>query len=137
MSILFIFSVKWIPELRISGQRACWKFSKSRQKQGIDLQPSRVFKTIRSVFYFKLGIGHSVESFQTKFLVPRYLIYSCLKRQGYSCCSEAILEDFDLLRGQLNSLNFNGFSRNGFLKYLPTLNFLRKLLTELPIPSMK
>ena len=32
-----------------------------------------------SVFYFKLGIGKSVKSFECKFIVPRYLNYSCLK----------------------------------------------------------
>ena len=37
--------------------------------------------------YFKLGIGNSVESFQNKFIVPRYLRHSCLKGQGYFCFS--------------------------------------------------
>ena len=52
--------------------------------------------------YFKLGIVNSVDSFQSKFIVPRYLKYSCLKGQGYSCFFEAIFEDFDL-RGKVNS----------------------------------
>ena len=32
---------------------------KSRQKQEIDLQPFQIFKTAKTVFYFKLGIGNS------------------------------------------------------------------------------
>ena len=60
-------------KLRILRKRASLKSSKSLQKQGIDLQPFQIFKTMRSVFYFKLGIGNSVRSFQRKFKVPRYL----------------------------------------------------------------
>ena len=47
-------------------------------------------------FLLKLGIGYSVEIFKIKLKVPRYRKHSCLKGQGYSCLSEAILEDFDL-----------------------------------------
>ena len=36
---------------------------------------------------FQAGNGHSVESFQSKLIVPRYLKYSCLKGQGYFCFS--------------------------------------------------
>ena len=60
-------------KLRILRKRACQKSSKSRQKHGIDLQPLQIFKTTWSVFYFRLGIGNSVKSFQRKFIVPRYL----------------------------------------------------------------
>ena len=59
------------------------------------------------MFYLKLGIGHTVKSFQSKFIDPRYLKYSCLKGQGYSCFSEAILGDFDL-RGKLTSFEIPG-----------------------------
>ena len=61
------------PELRISRKMASLKSWKSRQKQGIDLQPFQIFKTMRSVFYFRLEIGKSFENFQSKFIVPRCL----------------------------------------------------------------
>ena len=73
------------PELKISKKMASWKSWKSRQKQGIDLQPFQIFKTMRNVLYFRLGTGNSFENFQSKFIVPRCLKYSCLKGQGYSC----------------------------------------------------
>ena len=72
------------PELRISKKMASLKSWNSRQKQGIDLQPFQIFKTMRNVLYFRLGKGNSFENFQSKFIVPRYLKYSCLKSQGYS-----------------------------------------------------
>ena len=46
------------------------KILKGHQKQEIDLKP---LKTMRRVFYFKLGIGNSVERFQRKFIFPSYL----------------------------------------------------------------
>ena len=52
---------------------------KSRQKQGINLQPFQIFKTTRSVFYFRLGVRNSGKSFQSKFIVPRFGKYSCHK----------------------------------------------------------
>ena len=73
------------PELMISKKIESLKSWKSRQKEGIDLEPFQIFKTMRKVFYFRLGIGNSFENFQSKFIVPRYLKYSCLKGQGYSC----------------------------------------------------
>ena len=60
---------------------------KRSSKQGFNLQPFQIFKTMWSVFYFRLGIGNSVEGFQNEFIVPRYLRYSCLKGQGYFCFS--------------------------------------------------
>ena len=60
-------------KLRILRKRAYQKSSKSRQKQGIDLQPLQIFKTTWSMFYFRLGIGNSFKSFQRKFIVPMYL----------------------------------------------------------------
>ena len=62
---------------------------KKLSKVGIDLQPFQTFKTIRSAFYFQMGIGNSNKSFQSKFIVRRYLKYSWLKGQGYSCYSES------------------------------------------------
>ena len=50
-------------------KRACLKSSKSHQYRGIDSQPSQIFKTMRSMFYFNLGICNSVESFQRNFIV--------------------------------------------------------------------
>ena len=64
---------------------ASLKSWKSHQKQGIYLQPFQVFKTMRNALYFRLGIGNSYESFQSKIIVPRYLKHSFLKGQGYSC----------------------------------------------------
>ena len=49
------------------------EFSKSRQKQGIDLRPLQIFQTMCRMFYFRLGIGNSVKRFQRKVIVPRYL----------------------------------------------------------------
>ena len=49
---------------------------KKSSKQGINLQPFQIFKTMRNVFYFRLGIGNSAESFQSKLIVPRYLKHS-------------------------------------------------------------
>ena len=51
--------------------------------------------------YFKLGIGISVESFQSKFIVPRYLKYFVSRDKDTPAFLKAILEDFDL-RGKLN-----------------------------------
>ena len=68
-----IFRLGEYCKLRILRKRACQKSSKIRQKQGIDFQPLQIFKTMWSVFYFRLGIGNSVKSFQKKFIVPRYL----------------------------------------------------------------
>ena len=62
----------------------------------------QIFKTMRRVLHFKLRISSSVESFQSKFIIPRYLKQSCLKGKGHSCFSDAILEEFDL-RGKFNS----------------------------------
>ena len=42
-------------------------------------------QTMPSVFYFMLGMGNCVKSFQRKFIVPRYRPHSCLKGKGYSC----------------------------------------------------
>ena len=81
---------------------ASLKSSKSRQKQGIDLQPFQIFKTTSSVFYFKLGIGKLVESFQSKFIVPRYLKYFVSRDKDTPAFLKAILEELDL-RGKLNS----------------------------------
>ena len=44
----------------------------------------QIFKTMRSEFYFRLGKGNSAESSQSKFIVPIYLKYSCLKGKGSS-----------------------------------------------------
>ena len=60
---------------------------KSSKTEGINLQPIQISKTMWSVFYFRLGIGNSVESFQNEFIVPRYLKHSCRKGQGYFCFS--------------------------------------------------
>ena len=60
------------PKLRILQQRACKKSHKRCQKRRIDLQPLQIFKTTRSVLYFKLGIGSSFERFQSNFIVLRY-----------------------------------------------------------------
>ena len=35
-------------------------------KQGIDLQPFQIFKTMRSVLHCSLGLGYLVDSFQRK-----------------------------------------------------------------------
>ena len=60
---------------------------KKSSKKGINLQPFQIFKTMWSVFYFRLGIGNSVESLQNEFIVPRYLKHSHVKGQGYFCFS--------------------------------------------------
>ena len=62
---------------------------KNHPKMGIHVKLFQIFKKGRSVSYFKMGIGSSVESFYSKFIVPRYLKYSRLKGQGYSCFSES------------------------------------------------
>ena len=41
---------------------------KKSSKQEIDLQPFPIFETMRSVFYFWLGISSSLKSFQRKFI---------------------------------------------------------------------
>ena len=48
-------------------------------------------QTMRSMLYLELGIGNSIKSFQSKFMVPRlrYKKYSCLKGQRYSSVSES------------------------------------------------
>ena len=70
--------------------------TRDRCKANSDLQNKR------ERFLLKLGIGNSVEIFKIKLKVPRYRKYSCPKGQGYSCLSEAILEEFDL-PGKLKS----------------------------------
>ena len=125
-------------KLKILRKMACLKSSKSRQKQGNDLQPFQIFKTMWSVFNFRLGIGNSVESFQNEFIVPRYLRYSCLKGQGYFCFfvkNSCIARKVKFLSNSMSLLTGNvSFP---ILRYLGTINFLWKLLTELPIPSLK
>ena len=44
-------------ESRISREKADLKSSKSRRKQGIDLQPFQIFETMGSKFYFSSGSG--------------------------------------------------------------------------------
>ena len=46
---------------------------KKPSKRGINLQLFHIFKAMMSVFYFRLGLGNFAESFQSKFIVPRYL----------------------------------------------------------------
>ena len=86
---------------------------KSSKKQRID-------QNNEEDIYFKLGKSHSVESFQSKFMIPRFLKYPCLKGQGYSCFSEAILEDFNL-RGKLNSFEIPWYTRKVYSQFLSTL----------------
>ena len=51
-------------KLRILSKMANIRSPRSRQKGGIDLQPFQIFKTMMSVFYFRLGIGNSIRTFQ-------------------------------------------------------------------------
>ena len=43
---------------------------KTSSKQGTDLQPLQIFKTMRRVLYCMLGIDNSVKCFLRKFMVP-------------------------------------------------------------------
>ena len=47
-------------------------FLKNSSKQEMDLQPFQIFRTMRSVFHFTLGIGKSFESVHRNFIVAWY-----------------------------------------------------------------
>ena len=49
-----------------------------------------------SVSYSKLGLGNSLESFQRKFIVPRYLNILVSRYKNTPAFLKAILEDIDL-----------------------------------------
>ena len=62
--------------LRILTKIKCLKSSKNRQKQGLDLQPFQIFKTTRSVFYFRQGIARGGGFFHSKGT------WGCAAREG-------------------------------------------------------
>ena len=78
------------------------KILKKSSKQEIELQPCQIFKTIRSMYYFKLGMGNSAESFQSKFIVCRYLNILVSRDKDTSVFLQTVLVDIDLC-GKLNS----------------------------------
>ena len=84
---------------------------KKLQKPG--KQPFQIFKTTKRVFYFRLGIGKSVKSFQSKFIVPRYPKYSCLK--GLLFCKEFL----NYMESWI-PLKFSEFTGNIYSQFLGT-----------------
>ena len=85
---------------------------------------------------FQTGKRQLRREFSEQVYSPRYLKYCFLKGQGYFCFpikNPWIAWKFNFFEIQL------GYTERLFpiLRYLGTINFLWKVLTELPTPSLK
>ena len=90
MSILLqFFSGRHISRIKDFVEKCKLVILKKSSKKGDRFTATSDLRNNEDAFYFELGIGtDSIKSFQSKFIVPRYLEYSCIKGQGHSCFSE-------------------------------------------------